>query len=326
VKPHADFSGIIAALAIVVVANVAYETALVFSNAMLPDLAPVSVMGRISGWAWASGYVGGIICLFLALVLLVGIGDIKPLLSLPQDQAQNVRAVAPLTALWFFVLSLPLAFFCADAPRTGISLRQAIKQGVSQLAQTLTHLKNQKNLTLYLCGSALYRDGLNTLFAMGGLFAAAAFGMNFTDILIFAIGLNVTAGIGAALFAFADDAWGSKRTIMISLAGLIITGTVILLLHDKTSFIAASLVLGIFIGPAQAASRTLAARLSPPDMMAQTYGFYALTGRVVSFFGPLVFAVATSLLGNIRFGFVTIILFWVAGMVFLAFVREDRNT
>jgi UMF1 family MFS transporter len=204
-------------------------------------------------------------------------------------------------------------------------LRAAAGEGLRQLRAALGMAGRYRNLTLYLLGSALYRDGLNTLFAMGGLYAAGMFGMDFQDILIFAIGLNVTAGIGAALFAFGDDYVGSKPVVIVSLLGLLLTGGAILLIDDKAHFIMLALVLGIFIGPAQAASRTLVARLSPPDIVAQSYGIYSLTGKTVSFFGPLAFAAATQAFGTQQAGMVTILLFWLAGLAFLLFVRENET-
>ena len=324
VTPDPAFVNIMTALILVALANTAFEIALVFSNAMLPGLAPPDMIGRISGWAWAAGYAGGLACLCVVLVGFVGLGDLSPLIALPQEYQAHIRACAPVTAAWFLVFTLPLIFFCDDVAKTGLGIRQAIKKGISQLKKTMIDVRANRNILVFLAGSAVYRDGLNTLFAMGGIFAAGAFGMNFTEILVFAIGINVTAGIGAFLFAFADDFWGSRKTIMISLVGLIVTASVILMLTDKHDFIMASLVMGLFIGPAQAASRTLAARLSPPDQVAQTYGLYSLTGRVASFFGPLLFGIATSIFESQRAGFSTIIFLWLAGMAIIMMVKEKH--
>ena len=310
------------ALVLLVIANTGFEIALVYANAMLPHIAPPDKIGRVSGWAWGVGYLGGLACLALTLFGLVGLGDIAPLLTLPREHSEHIRAAAPLTALWFAVLTIPLLLWTHDVEKTNLNIGAAMREGVRQLRDTFTRARQHKNLMVFLVASALYRDGLNTLFAVGGLYAAGTYGMNFTEILIFAIGLNVTAGIGAAAFAYADDKWGSKRTVMVSLAGLLVTGAAILFTQDKNIFIAMALALGIFMGPAQAASRTLAARLSPPDMVAQTYGLYSFTGKSVSFFGPLAFGLATSAFDSQRAGMATIILFWLAGMVLLSMVKE----
>lgn len=311
------------ALFLLVIANTGFEVALVYANAMLPHIAPTDKIGRVSGWAWGAGYLGGLVCLALTLFGLIGFGDMKPLLPLPQEHSEHIRAAAPLTALWFAALTVPLLLWTNDVEKTGLKVGAAAREGLRQLCDTIRAVRKHKNLAAFLAGSALYRDGLNTLFAVGGLYAAGTYGMNFSEILIFAVGLNVTAGLGAAAFSYADDKWGSKRTVMIALTGLIATGAVILLTHDKVVFIALALALGIFMGPAQAAGRTWAARLSPPGMVAQTYGLYAFTGRTVSFFGPLAFGLAVSVFDSQRAGMATIMLFWIAGMALLTKVRES---
>ncbi|HEY0901981.1 MAG TPA: MFS transporter [Micavibrio sp.] len=323
--PDPSWSNILLVLALVVIANVGFEIALVFSNAMLPAIAPAHMIGRISGWAWGLGYMGGLFCLVLSLLALVGLGDIKPLIALPQENSEHIRATAPLVALWYLLFLIPLLLFTTDNQRTGLSMSQAARKGFADMLHTLKNLRDYKNLATFMAASMIYRDGLNTLFAVGGLYAAGTLGMSFEQILIFAIGLNVTAGIGAAGFAWLDDGIGSKRTIMIALAGLIVTGIGIIFVEDVTLFIGLALVLGIFLGPVQSASRTLAARLAPPAMINQVYGFYGLTGKAISFAGPLLFAVATQAFDSQRAGIATIIVFWVVGMVLLIKVREPQK-
>ncbi len=321
-RPDPSVYNIIFILALVVVANATFELSLVFYNAMLPHIAPPHLMGRLSGWGWGLGYLGGLSCLALTLFALIGLGGAAPWLPLPQDESQHIRASALLTALWFALFAIPLLLWVRDDGRSGLSLREAVSKGLARLKETIMHVRQYGNLVRFLIASALYRDGLATLFAVGGLYAAGTFGMDFDEILIFAIGLNVTAGLGALAFAFMDDYAGSKRTIMIGLAGLIAFGAATLLVQDKTVFILLALGLGLFVGPAQAAGRTLAARLAPPGMVAQTYGLYAFTGKSIAFLGPLCFALATDIFDSQRAGIATILLFWLAGMALLMKVRE----
>lgn len=322
--PDPSTANILMVLTLVVIANIGFEIALVFANAMLPHIAPPAMIGRISGWAWGMGYLGGLLCLVLSLVCLVGLGEMKPLIPLPQEQSEHIRATALLVALWFFIFLLPLLFLTEDVARTGMSMSAAAKKGFFDLIHTIRNIRQYKNLATFMISSMIYRDGLNTLFAVGGLYAAGTLGMTFEQILIFAIGLNVTAGMGAAGFAWLDDGIGSKRTIIIALAGLIITGIGVIMVTDVKVFIGLALVLGIFLGPVQSASRTMAARLAPPDMINQTYGFYGLTGKCISFLGPLAFAVATQAFDSQRAGIATILVFWLVGMLLLMKVKEQR--
>ncbi|MDB5491277.1 MAG: putative transporter [Micavibrio sp.] len=323
--PHGSAGNIFLVLSLLVLANVAHEMAQVFNNALMPHLAPADRIGRISGWAWGMGYAGGMTCLVLSLVLLVGIGKQAPLLPLPTGQSENIRAVGPLVAVWMMVFMMPLLAFTKDVPRSAMSLGQAVVHGLRQLKETVQTVGRRGNILKFLVASALYRDGLNTLFAMGGIYAAGTFGMGFQDILIFAIGLNVAAAIGSAGFAFLDDARGSKVTILISLIGLLLTGCAVLLAQDKVMFTGIAMVMGLFIGPVQAASRTMAARISAPEHVGQTFGLYALTGRVASFFGPAAYGVAVLVFSTQRAGMATILLFWLAGLVILWGVKENQR-
>ena len=312
------------ALACMVVASVAFELANVFYNAMLEDVAPPGKIGRVSGWAWGLGYAGGLGCLVVALVGFIQ--PEQPLFGLSTEEAENIRATAILVALWFGLFAIPLFVFTPDQPATGLPIRKVVIAGLAQLVQTLRDVRRYGDIVRFLIASALYRDGLATLFAMGGLYAAGTFGMDFEEILIFAIGLNVTAGLGAFGFAWLDDALGSKKTVFLALVGLIGFGTATLLISDKTVFIALALGLGIFVGPAQAASRSLMARLSPNEMETEMFGLYAFSGKSVAFIGPLAFALATEAFDSQRAGMATIMVSFLLGGAVLAFVREPTDS
>jgi UMF1 family MFS transporter len=168
----------------------------------------------------------------------------------------------------------------------------------------------------------LYADGLATLFAFGGIYAAGTFGMNFAEVIQFGIALNVTAGLGAAAFAPIDDRIGAKRTILLSLVGLILFGGASLVVETKAAFWACGLMLGIFVGPAQAASRSLMARIAPARRRAEMFGLLALSGKATAFLGPLALGWATLAFASQRAGMATIVVFFAAGLVLLLPVRE----
>ncbi|MEM9470149.1 MAG: MFS transporter [Pseudomonadota bacterium] len=320
--PGMSALGIIFILSLVAVANLGLELAQVFYNATLKDIALPKMVGRMSGWAWGVGYLGGLTALVCVLLLFIGLGDMKPLLTLGTDNFENIRISAPFIALWFFVFMLPFFLFVPETKKSSLSWKEALVKGVNEIKDTIKNFRHHKNLLTFIISSAIYRDGLITLFAIGGVYAAAQFGMNFTEILIFAIGLNVTAAIGAISFAFMDDFVGSKKTIIVSLLGLIIVGCIVLVLEDKNIFILFSLLLGIFIGPAQAASRTMVTKICPDDMLTQGYGFYAFSGKSISFLGPFLYGVATTIFQTQQAGMVTIILFWLIGLMLLYHVKE----
>lgn len=324
-QPVADLGNILFTLTCVVVANVGYELSAVFYNAMLTHIAPRHLIGRVSGWGWGVGYLGGLAALAIALFGLVGVGEIEPWFSVSGMDSANIRATGPLTALWFLIFMIPLLLYTHDVERSPMRIRDAVRQGAIQLKKSIREAGEHKNLVQFLVASAIYRDGLNTLFTVGGIYAAGVYGMDFVEILKFAIGLNIAAGIGAFVFAHVDDKIGSKRTVFLSLVGLIVIGTIVLLTRDKDLFMWLAMGLGIFIGPAQAASRTLAGKLAPPGMITQTFGLYAFTGKSMAFIGPLAYAGATHFYGTQQAGMFTIIAFWILGLGLLSLVEERRG-
>jgi len=317
-------SSIIFVLALVAIANIGLELSQVFANAMLPHVAPANKVGRVSGWSWALGYAGGLCALALTLFGFIGLGDLKPFIHLPQENFEHIRIVGPIVGGWFFVFMLPLLIFTKDVKMKVLGFWEALSVGLKQLSESARAASRHKNFLWFLVSSAIYRDGLVTLFAIGGVYAAGQFGMGFTDLMIFAIGLNVTAGLGAFGFAYLDDYLGSKPTIIMALIGLIVIGGVILITDDKDLFIYLSLGLGIFMGPVQAASRTMVTKLCPKEMITQGYGLYAFTGKSISFLGPLMFGVMTSIFQNQQAGMASIVAFWIVGLLLLLKVKEEK--
>jgi UMF1 family MFS transporter len=301
----------------------AMELGMLFYNALLPGVAPPNRIGRVSGWGWASGYVGGLICLGAALVLLVQ--PEHPVFGIPKDEHENIRAAGPLAAIWAAMFGWPLFLLVKDVPKTGLKLTVAVRQGLADTWHTLRDLRKTPQLAWFLAGSALYRDGVTTILAMGGLYAGGTFGMDFNQLIIFGISLNVTAGLGAATFAWLDDWIGSKQTIMLSVVGLIVFGTGIVLVHSVVWFVGLALALGVFVGPTQAASRSLAVRLAPEGQVGKVFGLYALTGRAVTFIGPTLFGWVTESTHNQRAGLGSILVLLGLGLAALMRVREPTR-
>ncbi len=315
---------VVLALVVFAVANVAFEFATVFYNAMLPDITPARLIGRVSGWGWGLGYAGGLVCLGIVLAAFV-LTD-SPLFGLDKSETEleHVRTVGPISALWYAFFALPLFLFVPDRRAKGIGPAQAVRQGLRTLVQSLRRIRAYANIARYLLARMIYTDGLNTLFAFGGIFAASAFGMDFEERLIFGIVMNVTAGLGAAAFAWVDDWIGAKRTVLIALASLTVFGAALILVHAKLWFWILAPVLGVFFGPAQAASRALMARLAPPELRTAMFGLYAFSGKSTAFVGPFIYGVFTKAFGTDRAGMATVLVFLAVGFLLLLPVREPR--
>ncbi len=304
-----------------VIGTISYEIALIFYNSFLPHIAPEGYIGRISGWAWGAGYMGGIALLTITLVFFI---EGKPS-WLNTATAEHVRITGPLVAAWFLVFSIPLFIFIPETPGTGLTKLQAIKQGLFELGTTLKSLPKQKNLFLYLIAHMVYADALNTLFAFGGIYAAGTFGMSLSQVILFGITMNISSGLGAVLLAWVDDLLGSKPTILISLVCLILFGLPLLLVHNYHWFWGIALIMSLFLGPVQAASRSLMARLTPPQKSTEMFGLYAFSGRITAFTGPWVLGMATLYFQSQRAGMATILIFFVIGTFLMWHVKEPHG-
>ena len=310
------------ALVLIVAGTLAFEVGTVFYNAMLPGIAPKRLLGRVSGWGWGLGYLGGLFCLVACLALIQAR---PPPFGLAATNAEAVRATSVLVALWYAGFALPTLLAVPGTPRTGIGIAEAVREGLGAILAILPELRSQKVITRFLIARMLYAEGLNTLFAFGAIYAAGTFGMDTEEVIRLGIAMNVTAGLGAALFAFADDRFGSRAVVLVALGALMAIGAALLVVTTTTAFWALALPLGVFFGPAQAASRTLMGRLAPREKLGEYFGLFALTGRAVSFLGPAVLAAATAALQSQRAGMATILLFLGSGAALLWTVREPSR-
>lgn len=191
-----------------------------------------------------------------------------------------------------------------------------------ELKKTLASLRSYGPITRFLIARMIYTDGINTLFAFGGIYAAGTFGMDFAELITFAIAMNVSAGLGAAAFGWIDDWMGPKKTVMIALAGLIVLGSGLLLVESKDLFWILGVGLGLFVGPAQAASRSMMARLAPPEIATEMFGLYAFSGKATAFLGPALLGAVTLAFDSQRAGMATVVVFFGVGAALLARVPD----
>ena len=332
------------------IATVGVEFATVFNNSMMPTLVPPDRIGRLSGTGWATGYVGGILSLFLVLGFLAASPEtghtlfgFAPLFGLDPVTHQGDRITGPLTGMWFIIFALPMFLLTPDYPAKR-RWREALREGLAELRQTLAELPKRKSLAAFLLANMIYTDGLVSLFAFGGIYAAGTFGWNTIQIGTFGIILAIAGTFGAWLGGKFDDRLGPRPVIAGSMLILLLAVIAILLVdRDSILFVKvaapvaggalfaapaerAYLVLGCLIGaaggPLQAASRTLLIRMAPTHRIAQYFGLFALTGKVTSFVGPLLIGVVTAVTESQKAGMAVLVLFFVAGLALLGRVRQ----
>ncbi len=309
------------ALSMGFLATIGAEFAFMFYSAMLPDLVPPDKLGRWSGWGWGLGYAGGLACLLVALFAFIQTDGLW--LGLDKASSEPVRATFLLTAIWYALFSLPLFFMTKDTPSTKKSISSSVKNGFAQIKDSIKHVRHLKNIVRFLIARMFYNDGIVTIFALGGVYAAGTFDMDEEQILMFGIGLNVTAGLGAFAFAWLDDISGSKFTIIASIIGLLLPLIALIIVKSIFWFVVWGLFLGIFVGPIQAASRSFMGRLSPPELTNQMFGLLALSGKVTSFIGPFLVGFFTLKFGSQRIGMSAILIMLLIGLVLMFTVKEE---
>jgi UMF1 family MFS transporter len=292
----------------------------IFYNAMLPRLVAPELVGRWSGWGWAMGYAGGLLCLVIALFVFVQ--PAHSWVEFDLQSAEHIRMTFVFTAAWYLFFSLPLFVLTPDTQQHEKFSFQAARAGLSQLRDTFHEIRHYKETVKFLIARMFYIDGVGTLFVFGGVYAAGAFDMDVRQVLVFGIAMNATAGIGAALFGWIDDWIGARRTILLALLGLIVPSTVILLIQSASLFWIFALFLGFFVGPVQAASRSYLARIVPVRLQNELFGFYAMSGKATAFIGPLLVGWLTYGSGSQRIGMTVIILLLLTGFVLMLRVRD----
>ena len=312
---------ILFALILVVIANVNFELGGVFYNAYLPEIVSLKKIGRISGIGWGAGYLGGLLAMLVAMIGFVS-ADV-PWFGLDIDTGEHIRGTNVLVAAWFFIFTLPAILYLKEkkvesANRIGI----VVLNSIQALKKTFQEIKIYKNTVRFLISRLIYNDGLVTIFAFGAIYASGTFGFTFNEIMIFGIVLNIAAGSGAFLMGYIDDVIGGKLTIQISLIGLMIAVLLAVFANSKLLFWVSGIIVGLFAGPNQSASRSLMGRLTPPDKINEFYGFFAFSGKLTSFLGPMLLGIFTKYFSSQRYGVAVVFIFFFVGFLLMRNVNE----
>lgn len=330
------------ALTAFVIALFGFEFAGVFINAMMPDLVSREKLGRLSGNAWALGYVAGLLTLIIVLLTMTTndtgktLIGIEPLFGLDAGQKEGERAVGPLTAVWYLVFVIPLFLFTPDIGKR-TSTAGAVSKGLHDLAETLKRLPSNTSLFAYLGSAMFYRDALNGLYTFGGIYAAGVLGWSLTQIGIFGILANITGIFGAFIGGRVDERYGPKAVVTSGILLLILaSGTVVSTsqtsvlfldlgegsgIPDIVFYICGGLI-GAAGGALQAASRTLMADQAEPGRMTEAFGLYALSGKATAFLAPALVGFFTDISGSQRFGVLPIVILFMVGLALLPFVKQ----
>jgi UMF1 family MFS transporter len=294
-----------------VLANIGFEAGLVFYDAFLPEITQPKNFGRVSGYGFAMGYFGSLATLAI----------IYPLI-----QKDLIQETFPITSAFFLIFSLPIFFLLKEHRKTNVRTDSFVKIGINRVWTTLTHLKNYKNLVIFLLAYFFYIEGVNTVIFFSGNYASTTLKFETSELIVFFLTVQTTAIIGSILLGITADSIGQKKTIMISLVLWLITVCLAYLITDKTGFYFVGLLAGAAMGSSQSTSRSLMSKLTPPDKKTEFFGFYSFFGKSSAVVGPMVFGLVSYVTKSQRLAIISIAFFFLIGLLILTKVKDPKET
>lgn len=319
------------ALILFIIANVGFEAGLVFYDSFLPEITSPKNYGRVSGYGFAMGYLGS----------LTTLAVVYPFIS-----KNMIKETFPLAALIFFVFAIPIFIFLKDTRKGVVREKSFLRIGLDRVFNTITHLKNYKNLALFLLAYFFFIEGVNTVIFFSGNYASTTLNFSMIELIIFFIIVQTTAIIGSLLFGIIADKYGQKKSLVLSLFIWILTILIAFFTSSenallikwfekitsisttdlvRNSFYLVGLLAGSVMGATQSTSRSLMSKLTPFDKKTEFFGFYSFFGKSSAILGPLVFGFVSYITGQQRFAILTICVFFIIGLIIISRVNEPKE-
>jgi UMF1 family MFS transporter len=301
------------------IATIGFELGYAFYNAFLVELADTEEMGRLSGYGWATGYVGGLVSLAIVYPFVKG--------GLGPENLDQYRMSFPITAVFFCVASLPTFLYLRERAR-----RHPLQVGSSpwiigftRVAQTFRHIRRYRDLFVFLIAFLIYTDAISTVVIFSGIFAMGVLKFTPNDLIVFFLVMQVSAGLGAYALGIVSDRLGAKRTITITLVCWIGIAVWAFAVQTIGGFYAIGLVAGALLGSNQAVSRTLLGQFTPAGRQAEFFGFFSVSAKFAAVLGPLLYGEIVLWTGSQRFAVLSLSLFFLVGLIVLQFVNETAG-
>jgi len=291
-----------------IIANFGFNSANVFYDAFLPEITPPEDMGKVSGYGWALGYVGGLVSLLISLLLV----------------KVNVRLVFPAIALYFFIFSLITVFWLKELKRPS-KRTNYLKTALNRVVFSYNNIRKIPELLKFLFSYFVYNDGITTVIVFASVYGITRYGMTTQNMIVYFILAQVSSIIGSAGFGYFTDRIGVKNTLSISLIIWIAVCIWAFFCRTAYEYYFVGLLAGLAIGSSQANSRTMLAMLTPDEKRAEFFGFYTLTGRLSSIFGPLIYGEIARRTGSQKWSILSLIIFFSVGFAMLQTVKVNKG-
>ncbi len=357
-KPHSNGLGLLFVGVSVAIANVSFEFSAVFHNALLPTIAPPRRVAGLSGLGLSLGNAAGILLLSFMLIAFSLPGHVDwsfvpshPLWGVDQATHEPERLAGPVAGLWLLVFSLPLFLFTPDRKGRNVTFATAMITGIRSVFSTVRSLRQYRNVGAYLLARLFFNDGMTAVLTFGGIYAASTFHWGPIQMLIYGIELSIFAVLGGFVGGWLDNTFGSKRAIFISIGGTTIVGLAALTIAPDRIFwfipysahaapvwslpffntwpeiiyLGTINFIAVLITAGYANSRTMLARIAPPEKMTEFFGLYSLSGTSTTFLATGFVAWLTSFSQSQRIGLLGETMFLAIGLLLMLFVKEQRD-
>ncbi|MBN1948649.1 MAG: MFS transporter [Candidatus Cloacimonetes bacterium] len=292
-----------------IIANFGYNSANVFYNSLLPDIVSRQHLGKVSGWGWGVGYIGGLLSLILILPLV---------------KNNLTRWAFPAVAAFFWLFSL-FTFILLKEVRRGSKRTNYLKTAFQRISLTFRNLRQFNQLVKFYISYLIYNDGIVIVISFAAIYGATRFGMSGQELVIYFMIAQVTSIVGSFVFGYLVDRIGAKKSISITLLIWIVVVLAAFFCINTRQFYLVGLLAGIAIGSSQSSSRTMLALLTPADKMAEFFGFYSFTGKMAAIIGPLVYGEISRISGSQRWAILSVLLFFLTGLFTLQSVNETAG-
>ena len=308
---------VIPALIIVIFANISFSAGENFCAAFLPEIARPDQMGKVSGYGWALGYIGGLLSLVICLLIFrfFGQGELQIRFTFLSTALFFLLSAIP-TFLWLRERKLPEHLPCGET---------YIKKGYMRLRETFRDLADFGELMKFLFVFFLFSCGISTVIAFSAIYAESVAGFSKSETLIFFIAVQLSSSLGAFAFGFVEDRIGAKKTISITLVLWIAVVAAIWWSPSKTIFWLAGNLAGLAIGSSQSSSRAMVGLFTPRSKSAEFFGLWGMAAKLAATVGIFSYSLMTTISGSMRSGILLTALFFIAGLIGIMFINEERG-
>jgi len=280
------------AIAFIILSNYFYGTGENLIAAFLPELAKSRAMGRVSGWGWSLGYLGGLLSLGACLAWL------NHAKSVGRETVEAVPETMLITAVLFAIASLPTFIFLRERAKPQAPADGIVHTAWSRLAATLHHARRFRDLSRFLACTLFYQAGIAAVITLAAIYAQEAMHFTTEQTLMLILVVNLTAAFGAFGFGYLQDRIGHVRAIALTLCGWILMVVLAYLAEGAALFWVAANIAGLCMGASQSAGRAMVGYLAPPSRLAEFFGLWGFAVKLASIFGPLTYGLANWLSGG----------------------------